>query len=732
MENTAHTPVAQVLVDVGARQVDRTFDYLVPAKLAKAAVVGARVRVRFSGRLVNGFIIALVPESDHAGTLRPIERVLGPAVLTKAISHLTHEVATSFLGTWSDVVRSAVPPRHVEAEKLMANLATIPLVEREQFRNLDLQMLSAELAHYSGGQQLIQRLQEAKSRPTGSSATGSSPGGTRTGGTGSTRVALTLSPGLNAVRIISELALCGRSSGTDPGTTLVLVPDSRTVGRIRLELTDILSNTSATVVVLDAAETPRNRYTAFLQILAGAADIVIGTRDAVFAPIDNLSRIIVWDESSEHYRDQRSPYWHARRVAMMRSADTGCDLILAGYSPSLETMQLVANGWLKAIVRPASLRRQDVASVLTESAAKADEIPGARIPSLVWRQIKAGIRKGPVLVTVPRAGYARFLACHDCEEVLECEKCGGALTQPSATSDLQCGVCATTFPDYLCSNCDSSKFKLISVGATRIVDELRRTFPRISIIESSANQGVVARITDQAQLVVATTGAEPVAAGGYQTTIILDGQFSLIRTELDSGERTIHRWFKLLAMTKPAELGGAMVVTGSQTNRIVQALVRVDPAGWARQELQERTEFGLPPIKRFVSLTAPSLELQEFLALIQADLEQVPGSQVIPGITRVETMRSDEASEARDGMVPEPAPKAAKKGATSTAILSLPTQGSQKTMTLLKTRVYQWFGVVPWEYSQTGIERHELADQLLAIPLGHTQQLRIEVDPPRL
>ena len=101
-------PVALVLVDVGLPHLDRPFEYLVPSSMADLAVPGARVKVRFAGQDVDGFVLARTPTADHVGTLAPLRKVVSPeAVLTPEILSLSREIAARYAGTLGDVVRLA-------------------------------------------------------------------------------------------------------------------------------------------------------------------------------------------------------------------------------------------------------------------------------------------------------------------------------------------------------------------------------------------------------------------------------------------------------------------------------------------------------------------------------------------------------------------------------------------------------------------------------------------------
>ncbi|MDQ6641926.1 MAG: primosome assembly protein PriA, partial [Actinomycetota bacterium] len=111
-------PVARVLVDLPLAHLDRPFDYQVPASMADDAVPGARVKVRFAGQEVDGFLVARTAESTHPGHLAPLRRVVSAEpVLSPEVAELTGEVAARWAGTRSDVLRLAIPPRHAAVEK---------------------------------------------------------------------------------------------------------------------------------------------------------------------------------------------------------------------------------------------------------------------------------------------------------------------------------------------------------------------------------------------------------------------------------------------------------------------------------------------------------------------------------------------------------------------------------------------------------------------------------------
>lgn len=129
-EPAATDPVARVLVDIALAHLDRPFDYAVPTAMADSAVPGARVKVRFAGQDVDGFVVERASTTDHTGRLQPLRRVVSAEpVLSPEVALLTETLAHRYAGARSDVLRLAVPPRHAAAEKTVIDPAPPPVLE---------------------------------------------------------------------------------------------------------------------------------------------------------------------------------------------------------------------------------------------------------------------------------------------------------------------------------------------------------------------------------------------------------------------------------------------------------------------------------------------------------------------------------------------------------------------------------------------------------------------------
>jgi primosomal protein N' (replication factor Y) len=216
---------------------------------------------------------------------------------------------------------------------------------------------------------------------------------------------------------------------------------------------------------------------------------------------------------------------------------------------------------------------------------------------------------GPVLVQVPRRGYLAAIACARCRAQARCAVCGGPLHVGGSNEVPGCRWCGALAADWACTQCGSGRLRALVTGAARTAEELGRAFPDVPV-RTSGGQHVLAEVSAEPALVIATPGAEPVAADGYAAALLLDGWALLGRPSLRAAEETLRRWLNAAALVRPA---GSVVVLAEASLPAVQALVRWDPVGFAERELAERAELGFPPAVRMAAVTGPSTAIAEFV-----------------------------------------------------------------------------------------------------------------------
>jgi primosomal protein N' (replication factor Y) len=620
----ARLPVARVLVESPLPHLDRPFDYSVPADLDAAAQAGVRVKVKFNGQELGGFIMERAAESDAGHTLVPLYKVISPVpVLTPAVRDLASAVAARYAGTVSDVLRAAVPPRVAKLEKeFLAGSAeaeasnpdaaqpgpgTVAPPDADTGLEADTAAAAAVAGSggweaYRNGEAFVRHLKDG----------------------GSPRAVFSPLQGFGRAawpRLLAEAVAAVRASGRG---AVVVVPDHRDLDRLEKALGALLP--AGDIARLTADDGPTPRYRNFLRVLDGSARVAIGTRSAAFAPVQDLGLVACWDDGNDLHIEQRAPYAHARDVLLLRAGQEGTACLMAGHTRSTELQRLVEAGWAMPVDAERTALRSTVPRVLnTADSFEQERDPLARIarlPGAAWRAAKDGLERGPVLVQVARAGYAPSLACETCREPARCGSCQGPLAVAGASGSAaipQCRWCSTPAPDWHCTHCGGRRLRKGATGVMRTAEELGRAFPGKAVVTSSGDH-VKADVGNAKALVVATVGAEPVAEGGYAAALLLDGDSLLRRENLRAGEDTVRRWFNAAALVRPASEGGLVVITAEDT-AAVGALLRWDPAGYAQRELALRVELQLPPAVRIASVTGPRTAVVHFTEGVEKQLE---------------------------------------------------------------------------------------------------------------
>ncbi|MFJ3442103.1 primosomal protein N' [Streptomyces sp. NPDC086081] len=584
-------PVARVLVDKGVLHLDRYFDYAVPEELDAQAQPGVRVRVRFGagrhrvregrregGGLIDGFLVERLPESDYSGPLAALAQVVSPEpVLSEELLGLARAVADRYAGSLADVLQLAVPPRNARAEQRASPEPLPPPPAPE----------AGSWQRYERGAAFLESL-----------ASGGAP-----------RAVWNALPGPQWSEELARAVAATLASGRG---ALVVLPDGRAVARVDAALTALLGEGRHAVLTADAG--PEKRYAQWLAVRRGSVRAVVGTRAAMFAPVQDLGLVALWDDGDDSHSEQHAPQPHAREVLLLRAAQDRCGFLLGSWACTVEAAQLVESGWARPLVAGREQVRAAAPLVRTVGdgdLARDEAARAARLPTLAWQAVREGLRHGPVLVQVPRRGYVPRMACATCRAPARCRHCSGPLEARDGGA-LCCGWCGRAEESWHCPECGSFRLRASVVGARRTAEELGRAFPAVPV-RTSGREHVLDTVPGAPALVVSTPGAEPVAEGGYAAALLLDGWAMLGRPDLRAGEDALRRWIAAASLVRPQSAGGTVVVVAEPTLRPVQALVRWDPVGHAVRELAERAELGFPPVSRMAAVSGPPEAVADFL-----------------------------------------------------------------------------------------------------------------------
>lgn len=583
-EPAAEDPVASVLLELPLAHLDHPFDYAVPASMAQTAVPGARIKARFGGSEVAGFVLERRASSEHTGRLQPLRRaVSAEPVLSPAVAQLCSAVAERWAGTRADVVRLAVPPRHATTEKQPSAPAPTPTSAEPTSDDPTSDGPISAWSEVTHAEAFLRRVAQGDA----------------------VRAVWGAAPGDDWARMVAQAVAVTVAEGRG---AVVCVPDGRDVDRVSAALDSELGPGQHAVLRADSG--PAARYREFLRVSRGAVRVAVGTRSAAFAPVRDPGLLVIWDDGDEMHAEPRAPYPHTREVLRLRSQLEDCALLLGGFARTVEAQEWLSTGWAHELaVDRARLRERVRVEIVPEN----DRAVGARVPHQAYDAMRRALAADrPVLVQTPRQGYAPALACERCRTPARCGRCTGPLELPGPTEPPTCRWCATQALGWACRECGGHGLRAPVRGNVRTAEELGRTFAGVTV-RSSHGEHVVEHVDGHAQIVVATTGAEPVAEGGYGAVVVLDTWLSLAREDLRADEEALRRWSAALGLAGP---GARAVVVGEPSHPALQALVRWDPGGFAQREAAERAQAHLPPAARIATLTGNPGALSDALTVL--------------------------------------------------------------------------------------------------------------------
>jgi primosomal protein N' (replication factor Y) len=601
--------VARVQLDSPVPQLDRLFDYAVPHPLVGEVAPGVRVKVplRSAGRMMDAFVVEVVPDDGSERPLSSVEAVVSPmAVLPERLYTLARRVADRAAGSVSDILRLAVPKRMVRAEKawLAAPASTVPVVPPESLARAEslLTPYAGLIDALDGGERVAV---DAPPHPSGDLPRGAWAD-------------------LLAAAAVRTLAR-GRSA-------VLVVPDYRDQAQLMAALADLVPPEA--IVRDDADQSGPARYAQFLRTLAPVPVIVVGRRSAVYAPAHETGLVALWDDGDSLLSEPLAPGVHARDAALVRQELEGSALVFAGHTRTTDVQRLVEVGY----VREAAPKRR-VSPRVVLSATREGEQRTARVPSSAFAAAREALALGPVLVQVARPGYAPSLVCADCRRPARCAHCAGPLRAARPGAVPVCAWCGRSAHAWTCGHCGSVKLRMSSSGSERTADELGRAFPNTRVIIADGAHPV-AEVDAAPALVIATRGAEPLARGGYRAVILLDGDRMLQNEALRVGEHCLRWWSNAAALAAP----GAPVHLVGVAGPVARALATWTQPAYARAELADRAPLRMPPAVRVASVEGHARSVDTLLAELR---ESVPDLDALAVLGPVDTSTAPDAPTSR-------------------------------------------------------------------------------------
>lgn len=558
--------IARVVLDSPLPSLDKIFDYAIPDELESRISIGHKVSVPFgrSKKLSDAFVIEIAESTEFNGKLSSIADLQSPVVTLPAnMYRLFRSIADRQASTLGDVLTSAIVTRTVRVEKQFIERA--PLLQERSTPTVH--EITAELA-----------------QPT------------------------SLSNEFSAQPLadwIIRLLRQARHTVENGNSVILLVPDFRDQGLLR----DAIAQSVLSEHYIDFTSDQKGsaRYASFLRCLEEGTHIVVGSRAALYAPLQNLGLIVCFDDGDKNFQDQQSPYAHARDIALLRQLEDACSLKFVAHARSCELQRLIDIGYVTEVSSPFVLPKV------------AFDETTARVSTLAWQTIRESAETGVVLVQVGSKGVARTAYCQNCSTRAMCSRCYGPIWIDS-TSTPRCRWCNAQNLAFACPDCKSTNLRQGSGGTTRTLAEFGAAFPGLSLLETTGDKPMTS-VDGKRKIVISTPGAEPETPGGYSAVVILDGRQALNRDSLRASEDAVREWSNAIAKMR---VDGRSVVVGIPAE-LGQSLSLWQHQSIARQELDNRRDLNFPPHLRLGSVEGPIDAINEIVASVNIDNVQVLG-----------------------------------------------------------------------------------------------------------
>ncbi len=407
------------------------------------------------------------------------------------------------------------------------------------------------------------------------------------------------------LQLIRETLEAGRQA-------LVLIPEIN-LGPQTLER--FARRFNARIALLHSGLTDRERLDAWQAAREGSAQIVIGTRSALFTPLKNPGLIIVDEEHDASYKQQEGLRYHARDLAVMRARLERVPLLLGSATPSLESLHNAHQGRYALLrltrraggAQPPRFERLDVRSRPLDSGLSPP------LQRLIGETLAAGQQ---VLVFLNRRGFAPTLLCHDCGWMALCPRCDARQTLHQRSGELRCHHCDhRQRPPGACPQCQHVDLRPVGVGTERSEERLRILFPEVPILrvdrDSTARKGAMEQLfaTINRGEPCILVGTQMLAKGHHFPRVtlvaILDADGGLFSADFRASERMAQLIVQVAGRAGRAEEPGRVIIqTHLADHPLLVQLSEQGYAAFAAQALAERRAAGLPPFAHLALLRA--------------------------------------------------------------------------------------------------------------------------------
>ncbi len=670
----------QVIIDRVSDAVDRPFQYRMPRGLCAAPQVGMQVRVPFRSGKINAFVVGVQREPDVQDTKDVLCVLEHEPALSPEMIALSYWLSRRFFLRWSEAIHLCLPPARNKVKKKFVE-RVFPAVDQETLREeasrikprasrqaLILEFLAAAhegldwpgLRQKTGAdRRSLLALQEKGLLEIRSHSAERNPWAWDLGGT-KHEAGLRLTEEQQRALEKIEQALDHPSQDillhgiTGSGKTelyflamervlrqgkqaILLVPEIALTPHM---ITLLRERFPGQVGMLHSGLTPGERFDQWWKIKERKVNIVLGSRSAIFAPLDALGLIVMDEEHENTYRQDDSPRYHARDVARWRARHHGALLLLGSATPSLETYAESLRGTVKMLklrerVPGRFLPSVEVVDMRQEFGARRRSVLSRRLYESVKQTLAAGEQ---VILFLNRRGFAGVELCRRCGFVVECPHCSVSLTYHSFPEHLQCHYCTFKREPYReCPRCRSLSIGNFGLGTQKLEKQVKEAFPQAGVIRLDSDvtsaRGVHEKVwrtfkENQASILI---GTQMIAKGhdfpGVTLVGVIAADINLHLPDFRAGEKTFQLLTQVSGRAGRGEKRGKVIVqTFSPEHYSIRAALDQDYSQFIREEARRRRLLHYPPYTDLLIFGCSARQEEKALAAAEELSLQLAGT----------------------------------------------------------------------------------------------------------
>lgn len=642
---------AKVLIEYSVKSLDKTFTYIVPKHLEDVLSVGMKVIIPFGRQQLHGFVIEINNKYESEFELKEIidvvdEKLILNDELLKLGEYLKDKTLCSLITAYQTMLPSSLKvgnrksdykiydiyielnkskdevlkyienhkrPRQNEILNILINKKR---VLKKEINGAPLKMLlELDLVKEFKEQKYRIKLDETEKEEK-KELTNDQESAVKKILAGKNKHASYLINGVTGsgktevyLHLIDDVLKEGK-------TAITLVPEISLTAQIVKRFYERFGNE---VAIFHSALSSGEKYDEYLKILRGEVKIVVGTRSAIFVPLENIGIIVIDEEHSENYKQDNNPRYHAIDMALFRAKYHNVPLVMGSATPSLESMARAVKGNYELIYLNKRIGNAVLPDVYLIDMAEEMKKRNVIFSDLLKEKINDRLsKKEQIILLLNRRGFSTFVTCQNCGFTYKCPECEITLTFHQSTNNLRCHYCGFhEKKDLKCPECKNDALNYLGLGTEKLEEELKRMYPTARVVRMDADtttrkgshEQIINAFADEKYDIL--VGTQMISKGLDFPKVTLVGVINADTTlnipDFRSGERTFSLLNQVSGRAGRADLKGEVIVqTFNPENYVFKYVKNSDYINYFKEEMKIRKVLSYPPYYYLVGVKITS------------------------------------------------------------------------------------------------------------------------------